>query len=90
MNVSIVYNDDSTLNRLGDYAKSPNFYLIDERYYKGKKEGFKLKGHWGARLSPFAICYDDQEKPLKAFYNADKDVVTSLIQYLTDEGFDIG
>lgn len=86
MDVYIVFNDNTTLKRIGDseIKGSPFFHFIDEGTYKGKKEAYKLKTDWSAVQTPFAIVFDG-EKPLKAFYSeVDKDVINSLINYLND------
>ena len=86
--VIVVYNDDSQIRKIGGVytlKKSPFFTYINESSRKGRKEAFALKGHWGARMTPFAICMDG-EKPIKAFYSeTEKDVIESLIKYLNGE-----
>lgn len=83
--VYLVYNDDLQLRKIGGtytLKVSPFFHFIDDRTKEGKKESFKLKGSWGARLTPFAICFD-KESPVKAFYSeTGEDVIQSLINYL--------
>lgn len=84
--VYIVYNDDKQREMIeGDTFKvSPFFHFIDSRTRNGRKESFKLKGSWSARLDPFAICYEG-DKAIKAFYSeADPNVIVSLINYLNE------
>lgn len=84
--IFIVYNDKEQLNRIGDISKyTPNFHFIDSMTKKGKKEAFKLKSHYAARLDPFAVILDGN-KPIKAFYSEAEDVIDSLIKYLNDNG----
>ena len=86
--VIVVYNDDSQIRRIGGtytLKESPFFTYINESSRKGKKEAYALKSHWGARMTPSAICMDG-EKPIKAFYSeTGKDVIESLIKYLNGE-----
>lgn len=86
--VYLVYNDTSQINRIGDtytLKVSPFFTFINETSPKGKKEAFALKGHWGARMTPFAICMDG-EKAVKAFYSeTGEDVIESLIKFLNEQ-----
>ena len=82
--VKLVYDNNTNLNEIGDYLQSPIFCLIDMTTSKGQKEGYKLKGHWGAKLNPFAIVYQDN-KPIKAFYSEAEDVISNLINYLNNE-----
>lgn len=81
--VYLVYNNDSQIRRLEDTFKvSPFFHFIDDRTRQGKKNSWKIKGGFGAKLTPFAVIYED-EKPIKAFYSeTGEDVIKSLIDYL--------
>lgn len=84
--VYIVYNDDNVLERLGGSVikEPPFFHFIDDRTYRGKKDSFKLKGSWGARKTPFAVCMKG-DKVVKVFYSeAETDVINSLIKYLNE------
>lgn len=80
--VYIVYNDDCHLDRINDEDIKPFIHLYDERTKSGKKDGWKLKNHWGASLTPFVICFEG-EKPVKAFYSEyQTNVIEDLIEYL--------
>lgn len=80
--VFVVYNDKEQLNRIGDTSKyTPIFHFIDSLSKKGKKEAYRLKSHYAARLDPFAVILD-KSKPIKAFYTEAEDVIDSLINYL--------
>jgi len=83
--VYLVYNDDNHIKKIGETLKaSPFFHFIDDRTRTGRKESFKLKGSYGARITPFAVCTEG-DKPIKAFYSeAEQDVINSLINYLND------
>ena len=86
--VYIVYNDPSFVRKFGGTytlkVVSPYFHFINEDSAKGRKEAFSLKGQWGARKTPFAICFDG-DKALKAFYSeVDDDIVKSLINYINE------
>lgn len=86
MDVYIIYNDDLIPKRIGDanLKASPFFHFIDDRTHKGKKDSWKIKGGFGAKLTPFAVVYN-RDKPLKAFYSeADSDIIKSLIEYLNE------
>lgn len=83
--VYLVYNDDSQLRKIGGtytLKVSPFFHFIDDRTRQGKKDSWKIKGGFGAKLTPFAVVYDG-ENPIKAFYSeTGEDVIESLINYL--------
>lgn len=82
--VFVVYNNEEQLNRIGDTSKyTPIFHFIDSMTKKGKKEAYRLKSHYAARLDPFAVILD-KNKPIKAFYSEAEDVIDSLIKYLNE------
>lgn len=61
------------------------FKTFDEEHYKEKKEAFKIKGGFGARLTPFCVIYKDKE-PLKAFYSeAGECTLSRIVEYLEYE-----
>lgn len=84
--VIVVYSDKNQLSRIGDTSQySPIFRFVDSLTKKGKKEAWKIKSYYGAKLDPFAVVLD-KEKPIKAFYTEAEDVIGSLIKYLNDNG----
>lgn len=84
--VYIVYNDDNQLENLGDTFKvSPFFHFIDDRTSEGRKDAFSLKSQFGAKKTPFIMCYD-KDKPVKGFWSeASTNVVKECIKYLNNE-----
>ena len=84
--VIVVYSDKSQLDRIGDTSKyTPIFHFVDSLAKKSKKEAWRIKYYYGAKLDPFAVILDD-EKPIKAFYTEAEDVIDSLIKYLNNNG----
>lgn len=87
MDVYVVYNDDAVLTRIGGaytLKTSPFFHFMDDRTHSGKKDAWKIKGSFGAKLTPFVVVFEG-EKPLKAFYSeTGEDVIGSLIKYLNE------
>ena len=84
--IIVVYSDKSQLDRIGDTSKyTPIFHFVDSLAKKGKKEAWRIKSYYGAKLDPFAVILDD-EKPIKAFYTEAEDVINSLIKYLNSNG----
>ena len=86
MKVTITYSDESILSRI---PKSENITLLDVETLKGKKEAFKLKSHWGARLDPF-ILIEDNGRVTKAFYSEAGDAISEFLNYIENEGISIG
>ena len=84
--VIVVYSDKNQLDRIGDISKyTPIFHFVDSLAKKSKKEAWRIKSYYGAKLDPFAVILDD-EKPIKAFYTEAEDVIDSLIKYLNNNG----
>lgn len=86
IDVIVVYSDKNQLDRIGDTSKyTPIFHFVDSLAKKSKKEAWRIKSYYGAKLDPFAVILDD-EKPIKAFYTEAEDVIDSLIKYLNNNG----
>ena len=86
IDIIVVYSDKSQLDRIGDTSKyTPIFHFVDSLARKSKKEAWRIKSYYGAKLDPFAVILDD-EKPIKAFYTEAEDVIDSLIKYLNNNG----
>lgn len=84
--IIVVYSDKSQLDRIGDTSKyTPIFHFVDSLAKRSKKEAWRIKSYYGAKLDPFAVILDD-EKPIKAFYTEAEDVINSLIKYLNSNG----
>lgn len=84
--VIVVYSDKNQLDRIGDTSKyTPIFHFVDSLAKKSKKEAWRIKSYYGAKLDPFAVILDDK-KPIKAFYTEAEDVIDSLIKYLNNNG----
>lgn len=84
--IIVVYSDKSQLDRIGDTSKyTPIFHFVDSLAKKSKKEAWRIKSYYGAKLDPFAVILDN-EKPIKAFYTEAEDVINSLIKYLNSNG----
>ena len=84
--IIVVYNDKNQLDRIGDTSKyTPIFHFVDSLAKKSKKEAWRIKSYYGAKLDPFAVILDN-EKPIKAFYTEAEDVIDSLIKYLNNNG----
>lgn len=81
--VIITYSDKKQIEKIGDTSKyTPIFQFIDSMTRTGKKEAWKLKSYYGAKLDPFAVILDN-DKPIKAFYSeTKKDIIEEILQYL--------
>lgn len=79
----IVYSDYKQIEKIKEEIKTPViFTFIDILSKKGKKDGWVVKSHWGAKLDPFVLIKIDGV-PIKAFYSEDKkDPISETIKYL--------
>lgn len=51
--VIIVYSSKSQLDRIGDTSKyTPSFHFVDSLAKKSKKEAWRIKSYYGAKLDP--------------------------------------
>ena len=66
-------------------SKIPIFIrYIDYNTIEGKKEAYKVKSHWAARMNPFVVVQEDEEI-IKVFYSeSGKNAVQQLINYLNE------
>lgn len=68
-----------------EYFPLLNITYYNENIYKEKQKSYKLKGGFGARQVPFAVLYDNEKKPVKAFYNEDNSCTfDNIIKCLTN------
>ncbi len=87
IDIYIVYSDSTKLDILNRIDKTSYFlHLIDDQTLHGKKEAFKLKSFYGAKLSPFALI-ELNGKVIKAFYSEAEDVFESLVNYINNLNF---
>lgn len=86
MEVIIVYDNkkDKEFISLIDYKFPIFFQYINMNTTKGRKEGYKIKSHFAARLNPFAVVLDDSNKPIKVFYSEAENVISSLTKYINE------
>lgn len=89
IDIYIVYSDPTKLTVLDKIDKGSYFlHLIDDQTLQGRKKAFKLKGSYGAKLSPFAVIELDG-KVIKAFYSEVEDVLESLVNYINNSNLNI-
>jgi hypothetical protein len=84
IDIYITYIDDTFKERIEDLKSLNSLFVhfINENTRKGLKEGYKLRSHWGATLSPFILITKDNV-PIKAFYSESKsDLVQDLNNFL--------
>lgn len=83
--ITVVYNDPKQIEPIRDMG---NCQFIDIMTKKGKKEGWAVKSHWGAKLDPF-ILIEDNGKATKAFYSEAGDAISEFLNYIENENVSI-
>lgn len=80
-----IYNSEEQRKRLGDALNkikvSPFLHFINSTTKEGRKESYKIKSHFAARLDPFIILYN-KDKPIRGFYSEAGDCIEQCIKYL--------
>ena len=84
MNAVVVYDNIKDKELLDKINLGVPFFIdyINVNTVKGKKESYKVKSHWGAKLNPFIELYNDENKIIKLFYSETQNAVNQLISYL--------
>ena len=86
MNAVVVYDnikDKELLDKI--HLRVPFFVeYVNMNTIKGKKEGFRIKSPWSAKLNPFIELYDDENKIIKVFYSEAGNACNQLISYLNE------
>ena len=88
MEAIIVYdnNKDRELLELID-SKFPIFiHYINFNTVKGRKEAYRIKSEWGAKMNPFVVIEHDSSETLpQVFYTeSGSNAIQQLINYLND------
>lgn len=83
--ITVVYNDPKQIESIRDMD---NCRFIDILTKKGKKEGWAVKSHWGAKLDPF-ILIEDNGKVTKAFYSEAGDAISEFLNYIKNENVSV-
>ena len=79
--ITVVYNDPKQIESIKDID---GCQFIDILTKKGKKDGWAVKSHWGAKLDPF-ILIEDNGKAIKAFYSEAGNAVEDFLKYIQNE-----
>ena len=81
MKIIIVYSDKDQLSEL-KIDESLDIELIDSKSRTGKKKAWKIKNFYGAKLDPFAVILDKNNKTVMALYSEADNVINSLTNLL--------
>ena len=88
LTVAIDDNSQNFLHELTEVIKTeyPEVELnsFHEGLFKERKKAFTLKGGYSARKTPFAVLFDVDRNPLKAFYTEVAECTVENIKFHLD------
>lgn len=86
--IYFIYSTKEEKARFGDALGEINFsntspflHFISSQSKEGKKEAYKIKSHFAAKLDPFIIVYN-KDKPIRGFYSEAGDCIEQFIKWL--------
>lgn len=88
--LTVVYNESSEkfYDNLKELIarKYPLVKLVGyhEDILKERKKAFGVKGSYAARQTPFAVMFDVEDKPIKAFYSEVNECTVDNIEHNLD------
>ena len=85
MNAIVVYDNIKDKELLDSINLEVPFFVeyINMNTKNGKRQGTKIKYHWGAKLNPFIELYENNEI-IQVFYSEKSNACNQLISYLND------
>ena len=85
MNAIVVYDNIKDKELLDKIDLRVPFFVeyVNINTVNGKKQGYKIKSRWGAKLNPFIELYDNNEI-IQVFYSEKNNACNQLISYLND------
>lgn len=85
MNAIVVYDNIRDKELLDNINLEVPFFVeyINMNTTSGKRQGTKIKYHWGAKLNPFIELYENNEI-IQVFYSEKGNACNQLISYLND------
>ena len=86
MKVVLVYDNikDKELLELIEFPTPYFVEYVDTFTREGLKESYRIKGQFGARLNPFIVIYDDEDKLVQCFWSENGNAVHQFVNYLTE------
>lgn len=88
IDIYIVYDNDKQIEKVRNLNnESLTFHFVDITTRKGKKEGWRIKNGWSARLNPFVLVLKDNN-PTSVFYTEHEDVIKALLTYITNKQYE--
>lgn len=88
--LATVYNDNSETyfqeleTLIEDKYVAVKLVGYHEDVLKERKKAFGLKGGYGARKTPFAVLFDNEDNPIQAFYSEVNECTVDNIKKASD------
>jgi len=87
MEITIIYNDESQIKQINsEILENYKVNFLDIQSKKTKKKAWKIKNYCSAKLDPFIVITNKDNKIIKAFYSEAENVINSLNNLLKNYG----
>lgn len=86
MKIVFIYDNNKDREFLELISSKSSIFIdyVNFNTTNGRKEAYKIKSHYAARLNPFALVLDDSNKLIKVFYSEAENVLSSLTKYINE------
>lgn len=86
MKVVLVYDNikDKELLELAEFPTPYFIEYVDTFTHDGLKESYRIKGQFGARLNPFIVIYNNEDKFVQCFWSENGNAVQQFLNYLNN------
>ena len=86
MKVKIVFDNDKDKELINLVNFSTPFFVefIDARTKNGKSSAYKVKSEFGARMNPFVVVYNDEDKLESVFWSENQNACQSFVTVYKD------
>ena len=87
MKIKIVYDNAKDRELIESIEFSTPFFVeyIDALTKNGLKESYQIKGEFGARLNPFVVVYNDEDKFIKCFWSESGNACQQFINFCKND-----
>jgi hypothetical protein len=66
-----ISHDNNSLELIQKLKEIIDVEAYNEDVYSSRKKAFSFKHTWGAKKTPFAMLYNEENTPIMAFYSED-------------------
>lgn len=87
LHIKVIYDNNKDKELLEKINLEVPIFIdfIDFNSPKGRKEAYKIKSYYGAKLNPFIQVEDSEYKVVKVFYSESGNSINQLIKWLNEK-----